>query len=221
MTSILSMTLESMGKMRSTPWPKLILRTVKLGCAPRVREMTTPSNACKRSFSPSLIFTSTFTVSPGPNFGMSVRRDFASSFSIIGLRITFPSLILSVVPDILVPLNLVQHFLVFPRQPHPFQQIRPVPQCLCQRRLPPPVPDLLVVAVHQNFRHRHPAKFRRPRVMRIIQQSRRTARRTRSLVRSPSVITQRLTNRFGKRFLPRRILIADRARNQPGDRIHN
>jgi hypothetical protein len=30
-------------------------------------------------------------VSPGPNFGMSVRRDFANSFSIIGLRITFPS----------------------------------------------------------------------------------------------------------------------------------
>ena len=30
-TSILSMTFESTGKMRSTPCPKLILRTVKLG----------------------------------------------------------------------------------------------------------------------------------------------------------------------------------------------
>jgi hypothetical protein len=43
--AILSMTLELMGKMRSTPWPKLILRTVKLGCAPLLRAMTIPSKA--------------------------------------------------------------------------------------------------------------------------------------------------------------------------------
>ena len=44
----LSITLELVGKMRSTPWLKLILRTVKLGWLPPLLEITTPSNACKR-----------------------------------------------------------------------------------------------------------------------------------------------------------------------------
>src|SRR5271156_6685628 len=134
------MTLESMGKIRSTPWPKLILRTVKLGCAPRVREITTPSKACRRSFSPSLILTCTLIVSPGPNLGRSVRRDFASTFSIIGLRIKFPFLILifcrngaSPVPvaalhqlSFFFHFNLCQQFLVFIRQSNPLQQVGPV-----------------------------------------------------------------------------------------------
>src|SRR5690242_8325598 len=76
--------------MRSTPCPKLILRTVKLACGPEVREITTPSKACTRSLSPSLILTCTRTVSPGPNLGKSVRRLLASSFSMMRLDISFP-----------------------------------------------------------------------------------------------------------------------------------
>src|SRR6516165_4267100 len=78
------MTFEFKGKMRSTPCPKLILRTVKLGCVPPLLAMTSPSNAWRRSLSPSLIFTCTRTVSPGRNCGKSVRRVLAISRSIIG-----------------------------------------------------------------------------------------------------------------------------------------
>ena len=45
------------GKIRSTPWPKLILRTVKLGCCPLAFLMTIPSKIWVRSLSPSLILT--------------------------------------------------------------------------------------------------------------------------------------------------------------------
>ena len=75
---------EFSGKMRSTPWPKLILRTIKLGWVPLLFEMTRPSNICTRSLSPSLIFTCTRTVSPDLNSGRSVRRVLAIKRSIIG-----------------------------------------------------------------------------------------------------------------------------------------
>src|SRR6185437_932506 len=82
-TSTLSTTLELNGKMRSTPCPKLTLRTVKLPCGPPLREITVPSNACTRSLSPSLIFTWTRTLSPGTKGGMSLRLVLARSFSMI------------------------------------------------------------------------------------------------------------------------------------------
>src|SRR3981081_2212459 len=189
------MTLESIGKIRSTPWPKLILRTVKLGWAPRFRAMTTPSNACRRSFSPSLILTSTLMVSPGPNFGMSVRRDFANSFSMIGLRIALSFLTFA--------LDLGQQFLVFRRQRNPLQQIGTVAQRFFQSRFAAPAANLVVVAVHQYFWHRHAPKIRRTRVMRIVKQSARNAGGTRSITSQIRISRERL--------LPRRRLIADRA----------
>src|SRR5260370_5859587 len=70
--------------MRSTPWPKLTLRTVKLPPGPLRREITVPSKACTRSLSPSLIFTCTRTVSPGLMAGMSLRCSLAASFSMMG-----------------------------------------------------------------------------------------------------------------------------------------
>src|ERR1035437_8407590 len=59
--------------MRSTPWPKLILRTVKVPWGPLLMAMTRPSKACKRSASPSLILTWTRVWWPGTNSGRSVR----------------------------------------------------------------------------------------------------------------------------------------------------
>src|SRR5262252_6596474 len=82
--STLSITLELSGNMRSTPCPKLILRTVKLACGPRLRAITTPSKACRRSLSPSLIFTCTRIVSPALNSGRSVRFCLERSLSMIG-----------------------------------------------------------------------------------------------------------------------------------------
>ena len=49
--------------------------------------------------------------------------------------------------------------------------------------------------------------------MRIVEQSAGNAGRTRTVTRQLSVL--------GERLLPRRILVAYRARNQPRDRVHN
>src|SRR6266545_1240173 len=74
------------GKIRSTPTPAEILRTVKVSLMPPPRRaMQIPSNACSRSFSPSRTRTMTRTVSPGAKAGMSVfrpSRSTALSFSI-------------------------------------------------------------------------------------------------------------------------------------------
>jgi hypothetical protein len=52
------------------PTPLLILRTVNVALTPLPRRaMTTPSNACRRSFSPSFTRTLTRTVSPARNGG--------------------------------------------------------------------------------------------------------------------------------------------------------
>src|SRR5512133_4400741 len=62
------------GKMRSTPTPLEILRTVKVALTPEPRRaMHTPSNAWIRSFSPSLTRTFTRMVSPAREGGMFVR----------------------------------------------------------------------------------------------------------------------------------------------------
>ena len=61
-----------MGKMRSTPTPLAILRTVKVSVDPEPRRwMTTPWKAWRRSLLPSLILIVTVTVSPAPNSGHS------------------------------------------------------------------------------------------------------------------------------------------------------
>src|SRR4051794_11582481 len=78
------MTLELKGKIRSTPCPKLILRTVKVPCGPLLMAMTRPSNACRRSLSPSLIFTWTRIWSPGTNVGKSVRLSLSARRCITG-----------------------------------------------------------------------------------------------------------------------------------------
>src|SRR5882762_9317122 len=79
------------GKMRSTPTPAEIFRTVNVSLIPPPRRaMQIPSNACSRSFSPSRTRTITRTVSPGAKAGMSVLRPSrwtALSFSIPTLHV--------------------------------------------------------------------------------------------------------------------------------------
>src|SRR5690606_29049537 len=72
--SILSMIGEWSGNTRSTPTPKLILRTVNVAVAPPPwRAMTTPSKTWIRSRPPSTTRTCTFTLSPARKLGMSSR----------------------------------------------------------------------------------------------------------------------------------------------------
>src|SRR3989441_4280283 len=63
------------GKIRSTPTPAEILRTVNVSLMPPPRRaMQMPSNAWRRSFSPSRTRTITRTVSPGAKAGMLSRK---------------------------------------------------------------------------------------------------------------------------------------------------
>src|ERR1700761_2253204 len=63
------------GNVRSTPTPKLTLRTVKVSWTPPPwRRITAPWNTWTRSRLPSTTRTWTLTVSPGRNSGMSSRR---------------------------------------------------------------------------------------------------------------------------------------------------
>src|SRR5690606_29194380 len=72
-TSILSITGEWSGKIRSTPWPNETLRTVMdARVPPRCIPMTRPSNTWMRSLSPSRTLTCTLTVSPGFTAGRSM-----------------------------------------------------------------------------------------------------------------------------------------------------
>src|SRR5687768_3796151 len=66
---------ECFGNVRSTPTPKLTLRTVNVSRTPLpLIRITTPWNTCTRSRVPSTTRTWTFNVSPGPKSGMSLRR---------------------------------------------------------------------------------------------------------------------------------------------------
>src|SRR5215212_9687006 len=73
------------GNVRSTPTPKLTLRTVNASRTPSpAREITTPANTWIRDRFPSTTLTWTLTVSPGRKEGTSSRRD-AESSSLISL----------------------------------------------------------------------------------------------------------------------------------------
>src|SRR3989442_2030249 len=70
---------ECTGKVRSTPTPYDVLRTVKVSrLAPPLRPMTVPSKTWMRSLSPSTTRTCTRTVSPGLKGGTSLRSCSAS-----------------------------------------------------------------------------------------------------------------------------------------------
>src|SRR5438132_1444532 len=137
-----STTLACIGKMRSTPCPKLIFRTVMLSPSPvLLRAMSVPSNACRRSLSPSLIFTWTRIVSPGRNAVWAT------------------------------PLFLFKTLVMTAFCMVSLQQIRTEPGRFLLSCFLPPLPDLLVVSPEQHFRHIPSAKFGRPRVLRTVQQS--------------------------------------------------
>src|SRR6478735_3364988 len=80
---------ECFGKVRSTPTPKLTLRTVNVSRTPLpLIRITTPWNTCTRSRLPSTTRTCTFSVSPGPKSGMSLRRWARSTRSVAFIGIS-------------------------------------------------------------------------------------------------------------------------------------
>src|ERR1017187_617146 len=82
------------GNVRSTPTPKLTLRTVKVSCTPPPwRFMTAPWNTWTRSRVPSTTRTWTLTVSPGRNSGMSSRRLSRSIMSVGFMGRVFPRIV--------------------------------------------------------------------------------------------------------------------------------
>src|SRR6185437_5707612 len=84
------MTGECTGNVRSTPTPKLTLRTVKVSRMPEpCRRITTPWKSCTRERVPSMTLTLTLSVSPGRNAGMSSRRLAESSPSSVCMLCRF------------------------------------------------------------------------------------------------------------------------------------
>src|SRR5256714_7165680 len=140
------------GKMRSTPCPNDTLRTVNdARVPPRCRPMTTPSKIWMRSLSPSRTRTCTRTVSPDRIAGRSVSCVFSTS-------------------SIALISKLLQNRLFLVVQTRAGQQIGPAFQRSRHRFALPPSPDLGVVARQQHVGHAVRSDFRRPRVLRKIEQ---------------------------------------------------
>ncbi len=79
------------GKVRSTPTPKEILRTVKVSpMPPPWRRMTTPWKTWTRERVPSTTLTWTLSVSPARKAGMSSRSDALSISSNFCMMLHFP-----------------------------------------------------------------------------------------------------------------------------------
>src|SRR3989304_5650126 len=136
---------ECSRNVRSTPMPWATRRTVKLELTPPRRlRMTTPSNACPRSRSPSTTRAMTRTVSPGRKSGtfgfcLSGTIDFRS-------MATFPGLLFALPKG--KPLPLLRG------QLHAHQEVRPSTRRQKQVLPPPPLRHLLVISGGQPLRHR-------------------------------------------------------------------
>src|SRR4051794_2490526 len=164
---------ECTGNVRSTPTPKLTLRTVKVSRTPPPwRRMTTPWKTWIRSRLPSRTRTWTLTVSPGRNSGTSLRREAAS----IESRVCMVT--------VLAPERAQARSMCFGRRPSTVpqqaqgrkrsrsaEQVGTVLPGAPQRLLPAPLFDGGVVAGDEHARHLQPAPAGGSRVRRGLQQA--------------------------------------------------
>src|SRR5262245_12790377 len=169
---------------------------------PRWR-ITTPSKAWRRSFSPSMTLTETFTVSPGPK----PLRSFLScpASTILMASMTAPLLVSfgGLCDEVRGPATLaepVHPFLLFRREVGRLQEIGPAPPCPPHRHDPPPLRDAAVVAREQRRRHAEPAPDLWAGVLGMLQEPRGSAR---------------------ERVVLRRIVLAEDAGPEPRDRVGN
>src|SRR6185295_15172945 len=162
-TSMEAMSGELVWKVRSTPSPEEILRTMNEELRPLLRlAITMPSKACERLRSPSTTLTLTITVSPGEKSGTSFFSRLISSCSRVLIR--------SIASPLLFALELVQQLPFLVAQLPCRQQVRPSQPGPAQRLLQPPAPDVLVVPGHQDLRHLHAPIRLRARVLRAVEQ---------------------------------------------------
>src|SRR5262249_37020049 len=142
-------------------------RTVKEARPPSPRlRMTTPSNACSRSFSPSMTFTCTRTVSPGAKPLRSFLSCPASTSRIASMRRPLPRSLLGRE----APLEPLYHLSILGSELRRVEQAGPRPPRAVQRLRPPPARDARVVAGEQHRRHPLAAELFGPRVLRRLQQ---------------------------------------------------
>src|SRR3954451_20178544 len=188
------------GKVRSTPTPKLTFRTVKVSRTPPPwRRMTTPWKTWIRSRLPSRTRTWTLTVSPGRNSGTSLRREAAS----IESRVCMVT--------VLAPERAQARSMCFGRRlstvpqqagrrknSRSAEQVGPVLLGAPQRLLPAPPLDRGVVSGDEHAGHVQTAPGRRPSVGRRLEEA-------------AAVRTVR------KRLLDDRRRIAHESRQQPSD----
>ena len=193
----LAMIGECTGKVRSTPTPKLTLRTVNVSRAPLPwRRITAPWKSWTRSRVPSTTRTWTFSVSPGAKSGMSSRRlgavDEIGAVHREGLQVRRrergdasgrPS----------SGGNSRQRGAPPRRSSGPATQIGAAGAGPAQRLGPPPAGDPGVVARPQHLGHVPVAELGRARVLRVLDEPRhRRSRRT-----TPRPTTPRCPSRPG------------------------
>src|SRR5712692_171152 len=173
-----SMMGEWSGKIRSTPTPPEIFRTVKVSRMPPPRRaMTIPEKSWMRSVSPSRILTCTRTVSPGENAGTSLFSDGFSRSSRMSLMadlfgveragarrkvekrgiLNDPGAPGQIRPEA----GSIPLFLRLGRPPA--EEIGPALARALQRPGTAPAEDLAVVARDQDLRNGQAAKLARPR----------------------------------------------------------
>src|SRR5947207_5070357 len=143
-------------------------RTVNDAPAPSPRlRITTPSKACSRSFSPSMTFTETRTVSPGSN---APRSFFSSPASTIRMAsITVSSLVK--IGRLLAALSQAVHpLLLFRGQVRRLQQVRPPLPRAPHRHEPAPARDAAVIARQQHLGRAEAAEHLGTRVLRMLEQ---------------------------------------------------
>src|SRR5260370_22494586 len=161
------------GKVRSTPTPYEMRRTVNEARAPSPRFlMTLPSTPCARPCAPSPSFTCTRPVSPGPNPWRSFRSCAASTSRIASMtRIPF-SLERGGL-ELLGRLAALESFhdrALLGREPRGLQQVRARPPRPPQRLHAAPARDARVVPRQEHRRHARAPELLGPRVLRRLEE---------------------------------------------------
>src|SRR5262245_23981649 len=167
-----------MGKLRSTPSPPTILRTVNSSRVPLPRRaMTTPLKIWIRSLSPSRMRVWTFTVSPIENSSGSARRLEASTCFMMAVFLTGIMTIsfrqCRIISPPTRPVGSYRKSSIFAgRLPGALQQVAThQPGAIAAGRFAPGG-DLGMVSFNQHVRNLHSAVFARTRVLRIFQEPR-------------------------------------------------
>src|SRR5215831_16188437 len=144
-------------------------RTVKDAPAPSPRRrITTPSNAWSRSFSPSMTFTDTLTVSPGTN---PTRSFLSSPASTIRIASISPISSVDVVGRRPALSKAVHPLLFLGRQVRRLEQLRaPLPRAPHGHDAPP-APNPAVIAREQDRWDRPVAEHLGARVLRVLEQA--------------------------------------------------